>query len=219
MKQLLFLLAVTLTCMTLTSCEELEGLTGNDNNPPLIRYLIFKYAEIPATMSNAQALAIIQDGRSSSLRANATEHRFPTIDSIGFPGSKIAVNHLVVTPATSRNNGGIAIYGGQDADVHPFQSGVPSSLYISSTSINETGPRPGQTSSVGEFEIRFNENELIISGSSAQGDFMDVTLESYNEQNTYGTGTFTMIARNREDRSDTRRWIIFDGEYALQRGR
>lgn len=215
MKSILLALMSLIVGITLTSCG-LEDLTGGGNEEPVhIRFLHFKYAQIPETMSEETAIQLMRTPLDNSLRANATEHWFPN-DSLTNPwgGAKTAINRLIVTPASNHHSGGTRLLGGQNSDVHPFQSGVPSSLLIDA--IGVVGP--GQTGSTGEFELRFNENELVIGGRSSRNDFLEFALDNYNTQSTYGTGRFMFIAHNLNDPSDRRRWAIFDGEFALQKG-
>lgn len=214
-KSIITPLALLLVGVALAGCN-LDQLTGNDPEPiPLIRFLHFRYAEIPAGMSDATALQMMRSPVSSQLRATSIEHWFPTTDSITnpFSGEKFSVNRAIVTPAGSSNNGGTRLLGGQDAAVHPFQHDVPSSLLIDGLAVETAG----ETGSLGSFELRFNEDELIVGGDSRSNP-MEFTLDSFNSQTTYATGKFLFIAHNLSDPSDTRRWAIFDGEYALQHG-
>jgi|GEM_PF-5485663 len=213
MKKMLSTLALLLIGATLVGCD-LDKLTGNDGEEPfpLIRYLRFKFVEIPSTMSNEAALLLMRSEANSALRAGATEHWFPTADSLTNPwgGQKVSVNRVIVTPAGSSHSGGTRLLGGQDADVHPFQPGLPSALTIDAAGVETVG----ETGTLGSFELRFNEDELVVGGDQFSGR-MDFTLASLDQQTTYATGKFLFIAHNLNDRSDTRRWAIFDGEFAL----
>ncbi|MGE3801139.1 MAG: hypothetical protein AB7H80_08980 [Candidatus Kapaibacterium sp.] len=213
MKFYLMILTVIVAGITMMACDEIGELTGSDGDPILIRYLTFKYAEIPAEMSDSTAISLARNERQNSITASAVEHWFPTTDSIGFPGAQTPVNKVIVTPPGSSHSGGTRLLGGQDFDIHPPQSGIPSSIFIDALGVGSAG----QSGSSGEWELRFNEDELVVSGSSVRGEFMEFTLDSFDSQTRYGTGRFAFIARNREDRTDTRRWIVFDGEFALQR--
>lgn len=213
MKFYLMILTVIVTGITMVACDEIGELTGSNGEPIAIRYLTFKYAEIPAEMSDSVAISLSRNERQNRITASVVEHWFPTSDSIGFPGSKTPVNKVIVTPPGSSHSGGARLLGGQDFDVHPPQSGVPSSIFIDALGVSSAE----QSGSSGERELRFNEQELVVSGSSVRGEFMEFTLDTYDSQSRYSTGRFAFIARNRENPTDTRRWIVFDGEFALGR--
>ncbi len=213
MKTFLMILTAITAGITMISCNELEGLTGTDGESPLIRYLTFRYAEIPSDMTDEVAIALARNDRGNRLRAASVEHWFPTSDSMGLTGGRVSINRVIVTPPGTGHSGGTRLLGGQAFDVHPPQPGAPSSLLIDAIGVSSDGA----SGSTGEWELQFNEGELTISGSSVQRDFMEFTLDSYNPQNSFATGRFAFIARNRENGNDGRRWIIFDGQFALQR--
>lgn len=218
MNKLFSILTLSVCFLAMNACD-LDELTGSngDKQPVHIRYLMFKYAEIPAEMSTETAIALMRSERHSSLRAAAVDHAFPMLDSLTnpFSGAKTAVNRIIITPPGNSHNGAARVLGGQDADVHPFQAGVPSSLLFDAVN---GGHAIGQIHTDGSFELRFNENELVTGGNSSQGDFMEFILDTHRQSSTYATGRFMFIARNLANRQDTRRWAVFDGQFALQHG-
>lgn len=216
MKPILAVLVLLAAGLGLVSCG-LEDLTGNNGDEPVrLRFLHFKYAEIPSSMDDETAIRLMRTQLDNSLRSNATEHWFPMNDTLDNPwgGGQVAINRLIITQPGSTHNGGTRLLGGQNSETHPFQPHRPSSLLIDAVGVTAAG----RTGSAGEFELRFNENELVIGGRSSQSDFLEFTLDTYHQENSYGIGRFMFIARNLNDASDRRRWAIFDGEYALQKG-
>lgn len=215
MKTTFLTIAALILGLTLVSCD-INELTGGEEEPMRIRYLHFKYAQIPDDMSDATAETQMRSQINNYLRANAAERWFIPTDSLTNPfgGQKVSINRVIVTQPGSSHNGGARLIGGQDADIHPFQPGVPSSLLMDVLGTTAAG----QTGTLGEFELRFNEDELIVGGSAIDGDFMELILDTYDPQSSYAIGRFMFIARNFNDPSDTRRWAIFDGEFALQKG-
>lgn len=211
MKKLLSATAFLLVALAIAGC----GLIPTDPAAPStgpLRYLTFKYVEIPASMNNETVIRQIHDTRYAYIRNNALQHTFPINDSALMPGYMMAHNRAVLTnPGTQR--GRAEIFGGQDPGAHPFQSGVPSSLYLSVLDGNGTNV----THSEGDWRIEFNGGEIAATQMGNSDDFLEFVLESYDLTTSHATGRFALIARGVED--PTRRWAIFDGEFSLTRGR
>lgn len=192
-----------------TGCEELGDLTGNGNEAPVIRILGFHMAEIPAEMSDETAIALAGDERWNRITQDATPFYFPTTDSVDLPFTALLANRAIVTPPNRSHQGATRILGGHSSS-HPPIAGIPHGLLIDAIGAGNAGSR----TSVGTWEVNVGA-DLTLVGSSSRGDYLDFYLENYNDRTTYATGSFAFIVENRNDPNDHRRWIIFDGEFAL----
>jgi hypothetical protein len=196
------------------SCDKLLDPSNSNTGPT--RYIFFKYTAIPDTMTDAAAMAQIYDTRDNFIRHNFTQRIFPVTDSMVVGGNMVALNRIVVTlPGTGTTSGEAELHGGADPAIHPFQAGIPSSLTLHVTNGHEVG----QSHYTGSWELQFGDGTIIARNTQTgtQADSLEYHLDSYDATTSYATGKFLFIARNVAN--PQQRWAIFDGEFALTKGR
>ncbi len=207
--QMMMTLMMALTTIGLASCDEVESIFGSEEEAPAIRILGFKMVEIPAEMTDEEAVALAANERGNRITANALPFYFPTSDSVDLPFTALLANRIILTPPSRSNPGACRIVGGHSSSRLPV-AGRPHALTIDAIGAGVAG----SATSTGSWEVMLGE-DLLLQGNSSRGDHLDFHLDTYNDRTTYATGSFVCIVRNDRDRNDTRRWILFDGEFAL----